>query len=128
MRNEIMNNKENLIYSYTAEDMMRDGLLLDVSKLAKEAGFSSPVRITSGVQDLINPSEEAISHGQSFEGRLWDVLIVAWVAIKKAKHDISVTFQVFFWDSPNKQHQQTFCATLDTTSGPAIHIILPSEA
>jgi len=123
-----MNHKDDLIYSYTAEDMMRDGLLHDVSKLAKEAGFNFPVRITNGVQELIDPSEEAMAHGQSFEGRLWDVLNVARFAIKKAKSNSMVEFQVFFWNGPDKQHHQTFCAAPDTTSGPAIHIILPSEA
>lgn len=123
-----MNDKDDLIHSYSAEDMMRDGLLHDVSELAKEAGFRWPVRITSGVQEIVDPSEEAKSFGQSFEGRMWDVLTVARFAIKKARSNSMVEFQVFFWNGPDKQHRQTFYAAPDTTSGPAIHIILPSEA
>ena len=62
-----------LIHSYTRMQAIEDGVLIDVSEMAKEAGFKFSVAITNTVwTDLIVPNEEV--NGQSIEGRLWDTL------------------------------------------------------
>ncbi|MBA4406568.1 hypothetical protein C0389_04780 [bacterium] len=118
---------DNVIFSYTAQEAMEDGSLFDVSDIAKEAGFNYPVRITAGVKDLITPSQESAQLGQSYEGRLWDVLTIARIAIKNSKEDYFTSFEVIFQDGPKNKKKQKMYAALDGTSGPAIHIILPSE-
>ena len=66
-----------VISSYTRERAIGDGVLRDVSALAKESGFAVPVAMTSAAW------MEAVSWSQSNEafqdenGRLWDVLIMA---------------------------------------------------
>jgi len=117
-----------LIYTYTAKQAVEDGILYEVGNIAKEAGFIIQVRITCGVYELVNPKEQAKSSGQSYKGRLWDVLNMARLAIKKSNDDNFASFEVIFQDGePGKQNIVTMWALPDTTSGPAIHILLPSE-
>ena len=121
---------DDIIFSYSAEDAMREGNLVEVDKeMAKEAGFKWPVRITKGVLDLVTPSKEAQNYGQDFNGRLWDVLWMAFFAIKVGGSAVMdmVEFKVLFQDGPNKQYEKTLWACMDLTSGEAIHIILPGE-
>jgi hypothetical protein len=44
--------------------------------IAREAGYGHRVALTSGVVDLVTPTGEELSRGQSIAGRLWDVLIM----------------------------------------------------
>ena len=44
-----MNKSGAVIFSYTCAQAIADGVLVDVSKLAKEAGFRFPVAVTAGV-------------------------------------------------------------------------------
>ena len=65
------------IYSYTRKQALEDGVLIDVSKTAKEAGFKVPVAVTNGLYfEYIEPSEELKQQGQSATGRLWDMLFI----------------------------------------------------
>ncbi len=109
-----------VISSYTAEQAVEDGILADVSEMAKEAGFSIPVRITRTVYDLCTPTKS--NKIQSFDGRLWDVLYMAMIAIRRATDESMTTFVVKIG---RKNH--TLWATLDHTSGPAIHIMKPED-
>lgn len=112
------------IYSYTAEQAVEDGVLMEVDRnLCKEAGYRWPVRITQGVASLVEPTEEEERQGQSVEGRLWDMLFMARIAILNAdRHETISPFEVIFG-----AETVTLWACLDGTSGPAIHIILPHE-
>jgi hypothetical protein len=115
-------------FTYTAEEAMNDGILFDVSDMGKEAGFLYKVRITTGVYELVTPNKIAKQYGQSFDGRLWDVLYMAALNIKKTKTDDHIiSFQVTFQNGLNLSQTVELWAALDTTSGPAIHILLPSE-
>lgn len=73
------------------------------------------------------PDEEAQQHGQSYEGRLWDVLCVAAVAMRASVDETLVSFKVTFHDRPGKRYTKKLWAALDMTSGPGIHIMLPEE-
>ncbi|WP_437769027.1 DUF6573 family protein [Sorangium sp. So ce764] len=64
------------ISRYSRKQAIEDGVLVDVTSLAKEAGFKVPVALTSTLRARLQPSEGDIRLGQSFEGRLWDVLMV----------------------------------------------------
>lgn len=74
----------NIIYSYTRAQAIADGVLVDVSELAKEAGFKVPTAVTCAVwADVIEPSEQAKEDfGQSDTGRLWDILMVLHCAAR----------------------------------------------
>jgi hypothetical protein len=67
-----------LIHAYTRADALRDGVLVDVSATAREAGLQYPVALTRAVWERC----VAVPPGvvcQDEAGRLWDVL---WRAIR----------------------------------------------
>ena len=108
---------------YTAQEAVEDGTLIDVSEMAQEAGFSKAfaVRITTGVHELCTPPKS--NKIQSYDGRLWDVLWMCRCAIKREPEDkglIVFTLKI-------GRRIVSLWACLDTTSGPAIHIITPEE-
>ena len=69
-----------LIHRYSRADALRDGVLIDVSATAKEAGFRFPVALTASawVKCVLVPSDVCC---QDEAGRLWDVLTMLRHAI-----------------------------------------------
>ena len=76
---------DEIIFSYLREDALEDGVLVDVSEMAKEAGFRFPVAITQDLHATITPNDTEKSYGQSYDGRLWDVLWMAIVAGRQSE-------------------------------------------
>jgi len=72
-----------LISRYTRTRAIEDGVLVDVSETAKEAGFKVPVAVTTGVWTLIEATQAELEMCQSAEGRLWDVLWMAFLAMSR---------------------------------------------
>lgn len=73
-----------LIHSYTRAQAIEDGVLVDVSDVAKEAGFKLPVTITRAAWARYVEVPAGLEvRGQSVDGRLWDVLFMLHVAIKR---------------------------------------------
>lgn len=68
---------------YTREEALNDGTLVDVSKLAGEAGFKIPVAVTASLWSLINNIPEKYKY-QDATGRLWDVLYMAALNSRRA--------------------------------------------
>ena len=64
---------------YTREQALEDGVLVDVSELAQEAGFKIPVAVTSSVwADCIDwPEDSQQGFGQSIDSRGYDVVSMA---------------------------------------------------
>ena len=59
----------------TRHQALEDGVLVDVSETAREAGIRYPTAVTTRVwHELVVPNEEQKSWSQDQEGRLWDVL------------------------------------------------------
>ncbi|OQY36661.1 MAG: hypothetical protein B6226_06175, partial [Candidatus Cloacimonetes bacterium 4572_65] len=74
------------IFTYTRAMAISDGVLVDVSTLAKEAGFKVPVAVTEALyHGWIEPDEYGKRMGQSSSGRLWDILMHLHYASKGAK-------------------------------------------
>src|SRR5207302_10152759 len=70
-----------LIYRYTRSDALRDGVLIDVSQTAREAGFKYPVALTAAVWARC----VAVPPGVLFQdeaGRLWDGLTMLRFAVR----------------------------------------------
>src|SRR5262245_10303259 len=85
-----------IISLYTRDQAIADGFLVDVSDMAREAGFRWPVAVTHAVwDDIVTPAPHDKQEGQSEKGRLWDVLWMARLAARANKDDRdSVLFQV----------------------------------
>jgi len=93
-----------LIHSYTRKQAIEDGVLADVSEMAKEAGFKIPVAITNEVlSDLIVPNKDMERYGQSIDGRLWDTLIVLFFEIKNMADENYLLFKVLYLMDVNKE-------------------------
>lgn len=72
-----------IISSYSRSDAIRDGVLVDVSDVAREAGFRIPVAMTSAAwAQTVHVS--AGLNCQDEQGRLWDVLSVLRFVIKSS--------------------------------------------
>ena len=83
-----------VIVAYTRADALRDGVLVDVTPMAREAGFRVPVALTRAVWvGVVEPDE---TPGQSVEGRLWDVLWMLHCAIRTGPRSGSIIrFQLY---------------------------------
>ncbi len=77
-------NDDDLIYAYTRSQALADCVLVDVSTMAKEAGFRFPTAITADLHARITPNEYEKALGQSYEGRLWDVVFLASFAARQS--------------------------------------------
>ncbi len=128
-----------VIDRYTRAQALEDGVLVDVSKLAREQGFNWPVAITAAVQGYIDPPPEFPC--QDATGRLWDLLTMLRIAVKKGGR--IVEFKVIFQlpkSRPYAANEKRFregrnmrVVTLKAVSGPGdrgepvLTVMLPGE-
>ena len=85
------------IHSYTRADAIADGVLIDVTNEAREAGFKVPVALTAEVwSDCVKWTAEDSKRQvlQDEAGRLWDVLWMAFIAARRATGD-RIGFQLY---------------------------------
>lgn len=82
-----------LMHAYTRAQALADGVLVDVSTLAREAGFKVPVALTAAVwADCVAwPKEDP---RQDEPGRLWDVLTMARLEARRHGNLQVVPFRV----------------------------------
>lgn len=91
----------NVISVYTRAQALSDGVLIDATALAKEAGFKWPVAVTDHLyHSIIVPALDLVPDGQSINGRLWDVLNVLRHTIANSKDDSYLQFSVLFVMTP----------------------------
>lgn len=62
-----------VIFAYTRQDALNDGVLVDCSEMAREAGIKYPVALTRAAWDQYVRVPEGVD-GQDENGRLWDIL------------------------------------------------------
>jgi hypothetical protein len=83
------------IHVYTRAQALADGLLIDVSETAREAGFKVPVALTAAVwADCVAWDMEREVCPQDEAGRLWDVLSMAGFAARGRLNAERVSFAV----------------------------------
>ena len=77
-----------VVASYSRAQAIEDGVLIDVTSMAGEAGFKWPVALTHAAWcDCVAWTErdDRFQVQQDESGRLWDVLFMAFYAIRTAK-------------------------------------------
>lgn len=91
-----MNNTENtsledifgpVVSCYSRAEAIQDGVLIDVTSMAREAGFKWPTALTHAAWcDCVAWTERDSRYQvhQDQSGRLWDVLFMAFYAIRTA--------------------------------------------
>ena len=132
-----MNTPENesafgpVIYAYTRKQAVADGVQVDVSKTAKEAGISFPVFLTRTVFDAYVSVPDAVQ-GQDEAGRLWDICwMLRFAIIRSRSHGDRVPVALYV---RNDNHRAKLvkliaqCGPLDVDDpAPAITVMLPDE-
>lgn len=120
-----------VVFSYSRSEAIEDGVLIDVSETAKEAGFKFPVAVTDTLWNgYIVPSDVVLTrnYGQSTEGRLWDTLYMAFLAARKTTGN-TLFYKVIYLMDDFKQHEITLKAIIGPgdTAEPVLTIMLPNE-
>jgi len=122
---------DNVVFSYGRWQALSDGVLIDVSDLAREAGFRVPVAVTEAVyNNYLDPTLELCREGQSFQGRAWDLLHVLRFAAAIHPNNDTILFEVLFiltpGCSPESVSLKAICGPGDEGE-PVLTILLPLE-
>ena len=86
------------ISTYSRAQAIEDGILVDVSDTAREAGFTIPVALTRSVWSGLVALPEGYRGFQDERGRLWDVLWMARHYALRASDSDRVTMCVLVRD------------------------------
>ncbi len=125
-----------VISAYTRTQAIEDGVLIDITDTAREAGFSCPVAITDGAwNECISwtdkDSKRQVHQDQS--GRLWDVVWMAFIAIRSASNSgQQLLFRLYRVPRGGRKRKPRL-TTLKLIAGPGdtgelvISIMLPNE-
>ena len=123
-------NDWNLIYSYTREQAIADGVLIDITEQAKATGFKLPTVVTENLyHHYIEPPAGLSGEGQSVAGRLHDLLTLALFAAKRAVNSDRVYFKVSFLMSPGRSETVQVIAHIGPgdNAEPVLTIMLPED-
>jgi len=122
----------NVIYAYTRKQALADGVQVDVTAMAKKAGFRIPVFITDTVYNEYVKVPLDVE-AQDEKGRLWDILCALERAIKRVPFGIhEVHFHCYVCNSmtepANPVQLFAVCSALDIDDpASSITIMLPIE-
>ncbi len=89
---------------YTRAQAIEDGVLVDVSVTAREAGFKFPVAVTRTVWDGYVVPDSRARYYQDEMGRLWDILSVLRFYVRRGGSELQ--FPVTMNEgTPTPQHR-----------------------
>jgi hypothetical protein len=115
---------------YTRAQALEDGVLVDVSGTAKEAGIRFPVALTATVYEKYVEVPEGAT-GQDEAGRLWDILWMFRCAAARFDGD-TLLFKLYVRNH-NRELEGQDLVTLKAQCGPGdegepvLTIMLPDE-
>lgn len=117
-----------VIHSYTRAQAIEDGVLVDVSQTATEAGFKFPVAVTRAVwEEYITPDERSRGLGQCEDGRLWDVLSGLKFYAKRGGQEIRFLVIMVMKEKQRREIElKALCGPGDNFE-PVITIMKPNE-
>ncbi len=120
-----------VIATYTRAQALEDGVLIDVTGLAREAGIVCPVALTRGAWDAcVVVPKRALAVGQDETGRLWDVLWRFAVHSRNWQQAVAVAFNVSVVGedlSTKRVSVRAVCSPGDEGE-PVVTIMLPDES
>ena len=120
-----------VIYAYTRAQALEDGVLVDVSEIAKQAGIKFPVALTSTVWGQYVDVPEGVNC-QDERGRLWDILWMFRCAAAKFSGS-TLLFKLYVRNHNRERLDSRDLVTLKAICGPGdtpepvITIRLPDE-
>ncbi|MEX2170736.1 MAG: DUF6573 family protein [Pirellulales bacterium] len=120
---------DDIIFKFTRSDAINDGVLVDVTNTAKEAGLRFPVALTRAVWCLyveVPPGVEC----QDEPGRLWDIVWMLRCAIHSAaRNGCEILFRLHVRNDNRRPKFVTLkavCGAGDDLE-PVITVMLPDE-
>ena len=119
-----------IIFAYTRTQAIADGVLMDVTPTAKEAGFRYPVALTAAVWSKFVCVPEGVED-QDETGRLWDILCMLRFAIRRAHNGSELLFSLHVRNdnrpsTPPLIRLKAVCGP-DDDGQPCLTVMLPSE-
>ncbi len=117
-----------VISTYTRKQALEDGVLIDVTETAKEAGIKYPTAITQTLWSSWIEVPPELKGLQDEQGRLWDVLHMFVVAARNVTGTY-LTYSVLFQtkaEIPKKVRLNAICGPGDQGE-PVITIMLPGD-
>lgn len=121
-----------VIYSYTRKQAIADGVQVDVTTTAREAGIRFPVFLTRTVFDAYVAVPDGVT-GQDQAGRLWDIVWTLRFAIRRAASQglVRMPFALYVRNDnrkPTLVKLVATCGALDVDdSQSAITVMMPDE-
>ena len=125
-----------VIHAYTRAQAIEDGILVDVSETAREAGFKIPVAVTRTVWDRLVALPEGYQGFQDESGRLWDVLCMAHYYVVRASNSDRVRMCVLVRDirkdlhdshRPPRRHFPIVAIGAGDQAEPVITVMFPED-
>ena len=120
-----------VVYSYTRAQAVADGVQVEVTKTAQEAGIKYPMFLTRAVFDAYVAVPPDVA-GQDEAGRLWDVVWMTRFGILRARPGVDRIPVALYVRNDNRAPKlvkliaQAGPLDIDDPS-PAITIMLPTE-
>ena len=120
-----------VIYSYTRAQAVADGVQVEVTKTANEAGIRFPVFLTRTVYDAFVTVPPDVA-GQDEAGRLWDIVWMLRFAILRARPGMERIPVALYVRNDNRAARLVklvaTCGPLDIDNAqPAITVMMPDE-
>jgi hypothetical protein len=133
-----MNNKDlfgDEIYCYTRAQAIDDGVLVDVSEIAKEAGFKISVVVTQAVWEKYVAWTGEDTDKQTYQdesGRLWDVIWMLSLASNRSRGKSDVMYELYAVPRDGRSRRPAKIQLKAVIHGgdhgePAITVMLPTE-
>jgi len=120
-----------VIYSYSRAQAVADGVQVDVTKTAQEAGIKFPMFLTRAVWEAYVAVPPDVT-GQDEAGRLWDVVWMTRFGIIRARPGVDRIPVAFYVRNDNRAARLVkliaTCSALDISDPqPAITVMMPDE-
>ena len=120
-----------VVYSYTRAQAVADGVQVDVTKTAQEAGIKYPMFLTRAVFDAYVAVPPDVT-GQDEAGRLWDVVWMTRFGILRARPGVDRIPVALYVRNDNRRAKLVKliaqCGPLDIDDpAPAITVMMPDE-
>jgi hypothetical protein len=116
------------IFTYSRAQALEDGVLVDVSGTAVEAGIKFPVAVTRAVWDRYVEVPEGVSC-QDQAGRCWDLCWMLRCAIYANRSGSIINYELFVRNDNRRARRvelKAVCGPGDQAE-PVITVLLPEE-
>jgi hypothetical protein len=115
-----------VVSSYSRAQAIEDGVLVDVSNVAREAGLTYPVALTRAAWELCVTVPPKLQGQQDEAGRLWDVLWMLRINVGRGGDRLLYSLLVRTAHGRRRVTLKSICGPGDDPK-PVITVMLPEE-